>query len=84
MFFPIPITWLAESSVSFSHSVTAQVRPRLFKTFLEAVIVVCVLQQFPWFPFYKFWGQEGRAFYSSEHFLAFLHRPIVSFGPHFQ
>lgn len=21
-----------------------------------------VLKQFPWFPFYKFWGQEGRAF----------------------
>lgn len=42
-----------------------------------------ILQQFPWFPFNKFWGQERRTFYSFEHFLALLPHPIVSFGPHF-
>lgn len=28
--------------------------------------------------------KEERVFYSSEHFRALLHHPIVSFGPHYQ
>ena len=43
-----------------------------------------VLKQLPGFPFYKFWGQEGRTLYSSEHLLAFQHHPIVGFGPSYQ
>lgn len=62
----------------FSHSESAAET-----TFLEAVIVVS-FRNLHGFLFTSFWGQEGRAFNSSEHSLAFLHHPIVSFGTHYQ
>lgn len=89
----VEILWHGRNVFPYSHDTLSQELRFLFAfsysasaaetTFLEAVIVVS-LSNFHGFLFTSFWGQEGRAFYSSEHFLAFLHHPIVSFGPHYQ